>query len=137
MNAAVIRRQVEATLAHRVPSALTLRPAFSPQLLPTGVAEVDALTGGFPRGGLTEICGPVSSGRSSLLVSFIAQLTQAGQACTLIDASNAFDPHSAAEAGVVLPRLLWVRCGNSAPLEAIMSAVAEFWGSIKLQFNVW
>src|SRR5712675_3648439 len=109
MNAAVIRRQVEATLAHRVPSALTPRPAFPPQLLPTGVAEVDALTGGFPRGGLTEICGPVSAscGRTSLLVSFIAQLTQAGEACTLIDASNAFDPHSATDAGVVLPRLLW------------------------------
>jgi recombination protein RecA len=136
MNAAVIRRQVEATLAHRVPSALTPRPAFSPQLLPTGIAEVDALTGGFPRGGLTEICGPASSGRTGLLVSFIAQLTQTGEACTLIDAGNSFDPHSAAEAGVVLSRLLWVRCGNSAESEKIGKGDAEISTSIKVETKV-
>src|SRR5438067_9400947 len=106
MNAALIRRQVEATLAHRVPSALTLRPAFSPPTLPTGIAAVDALIGGFPRGGMTEIFGSTSSGRTSLLISFIAQLTQAGEVCALIDACNAFDPYSAAAAGVLLQRLL-------------------------------
>src|SRR5256885_2402 len=112
MNATLIRRQVEATLDHRVPSALTLRPAFSPPTIPTGIAAVDALIGGFPRGGLTEICGPASSGRTSLLISFIARLTQAGEVCALIDAGNAFDPYSAAQAGVMLNRLLWVRCGT-------------------------
>lgn len=133
MNAALIRHQVEATLARRIPSALTPRPAFSPPTMPIGIAQVDALTGGFPRGGLTEICGPTSSGRTSLLISFIAQLTQAGEVCTLIDSGNAFDPHSAAQAGVVLPRLLWVRCGNSPAREEISNDHHEiFAASIKL-----
>ncbi len=111
MNAALIRQQVEATLAHRIPSALTPRPQHAQPTIPTGIPAVDALTGGFPRGGLTEICGVTSSGRTSLLISFIAQLTQAGEVCTLVDASDTFDPRSAAHAGIVLSRLLWVRCG--------------------------
>jgi hypothetical protein len=33
--------------------------------------------------------------------------------CALVDASDAFDPHSAANVGIDLARLLWVRCGRS------------------------
>ena len=46
-----------------------------------------------------------------MALSFLAQLTQAGKVCAWIDVSNAFDPDSAAAAGVDLARLLWVRCG--------------------------
>jgi hypothetical protein len=95
-----------------LPSLLPERPA--PETVSTGVAEVDALTAGLPRGGLTEICGPASSGRTSLLHSLLASATRRGEVCALVDASDAFDPHSAAACGVELKRLLWVRCGKTA-----------------------
>jgi RecA/RadA recombinase len=47
----------------------------SPEMVSTGVPAIDALTGGLPRGALTEIVGPASSGRTSLLLSLLAQAT--------------------------------------------------------------
>jgi recombination protein RecA len=79
-------------------------------MVSTGIAAVDALTGGLPRGALTEIVGPASSGRTSLLLSVLAQATTRQESCVLVDASDAFDPESAVAAGVDLKRLLWVRC---------------------------
>lgn len=63
-------------------------------------------------GGITEIVGPLSSGRTSLLVSWLAAVTRAGGVAALVDTHQAFDPASAARAGVALDRLLWVRCGG-------------------------
>jgi len=77
-----------------------------------GIPEIDSLAGGLPRGGLTEICGPPCSGRTSLLVAALASRTANAEACALIDGRDAFDPHSAELAGVELKRLLWVRCRN-------------------------
>ncbi len=64
------------------------------------------------KGGITEVVGPPSSGRTSLLVSWLGAVTRAGAAAALVDADQAFDPASAARAGVDLSRLLWVRCGG-------------------------
>lgn len=61
-------------------------------------------------GEVTEITGLLSSGRTSLLVECLAEVTGAGAAAALVDADGAFDPASAARAGVDLGRLLWVRC---------------------------
>ena len=83
------------------------RPA--PALVPSGVAAVD-----LPRGCLTEIFGPASSGRTALLLSAMAQATAREEACAMVDAADAFDPASAAAAGVRLDRVLWVRCGGHA-----------------------
>ncbi len=82
----------------------------SPEMVSTGVPAIDELTGGLPRGALTEIVGPASSGRTSLLLSLLAQAIARQEACALIDASDAFDPQSAVAAGIDLKRLLWVRC---------------------------
>ena len=90
-------------------SRLEVRP--SPQMVSSGVREIDALTGGFPRGCLTEVCGPASSGRTSVLLAALAAATQRQEVCALVDVSDAFNPHSAAAAGVNFERLLWVRCG--------------------------
>jgi hypothetical protein len=98
-------------LARVVPaSRLEIRPA--PEMVSSGIAQLDSLTGGLPRGCLTEICGPASSGRTSILLSALAQATRRGEVCALIDASDAFHPASAAAAGVEMGRLLWVRCGE-------------------------
>ena len=81
---------------------------------PTGLTEIDALAGGLPHGCLTEIYGPASSGRTSLMLAALAQSTRREDVCALVDSSDAFDPASAASAGVRLERLLWVRCGGNA-----------------------
>jgi recombination protein RecA len=84
------------------------------ELQPSGVTELDAvLGGGFPRGSLVELCGPASSGRTSLAFSLLAEATERQQACAFVDVSDSLDPVSLAAAGVELPRLLWIRCGET------------------------
>src|SRR5579863_8635479 len=90
-------------------SQLEVRP--TPQMVSSGVREIDALTGGLPRGCLTEVCGPASSGRTSVLLAALAAATQRQEVCALVDINDAFNPLSAAAAGVNFERLLWVRCG--------------------------
>jgi recombination protein RecA len=107
----------EHLIAVRPASQLEVRPR--PEMLSTGIVELDAMTGGIPRGCLTEICGPGSSGKTSVLLATISATTRREESCVLIDASDSFDPSSGAAAGVDLTRLLWIRCGN--PLSSAIS----------------
>lgn len=109
-NLATLRSQVELALAGRVDSPFTLCDRKIVENVSTGISEVDALVGGFPRGALTEIFGPACSGRTSLLFSALGARTTHAEACALIDGCDAFDPHSAEAAGIDLKQLLWVRC---------------------------
>jgi hypothetical protein len=89
-------------------SRLEVRPA--PEMAPSGIAPFDALSGGLPRGCLSEVCGPTSSGRTSLLLATLAAATRRQEACALVDVSDAFHPQSATAAGIHFKNLLWVRC---------------------------
>src|SRR6201987_2346057 len=100
----------QSTISLTPASQLEIRPA--PEMASSGIAALDALTGGLPRGCLTEICGAASSGRTTVLLAALAAAPRRGEYCALIDASDALDPHSIAAAGVDLDRLLWVRCGE-------------------------
>src|SRR5437868_12672883 len=111
-SAAEVRSRLEAALQNRIPRALTPPERATPERMPTGIASVDALTGGVPLGCLTEICGPASSGRTSVLLSLLTECMRRDEICALVDASDAFDPQSAANVGMDLARLLWVRCGK-------------------------
>src|SRR6185312_17553312 len=104
-----LRSRLEQALQNRIPHALTppYRPA--PERMLTRIPSVDALTGGIPLGCLTEICGPASSGRTSLLFYALAEAMRRDEICALVDPRDSFDPQSAARAGVDLSRLLWVR----------------------------
>jgi recombination protein RecA len=95
-------------------SQFTWKHERTADLLSTGIEHIDQLIEGCPRGRITEITGPVSSGRTSLLHSILAEGSRLGEFCALVDAANAFDPHSAAAAGVDLKRLVWIRCGGNA-----------------------
>jgi len=90
-------------------SQLEVRP--TPEMVSSGIPEIDALTGGLPRGGLTEICGPASSGRTSVLLAALAAATQRQEACALVDVSDAFNPQPATAGRMNFEKLLWVRCG--------------------------
>lgn len=62
------------------------------------------------QGAVTEIVGPLSSGRTSLMIDCLGTVTRAGGVAALVDADDAFDAAGAERAGVVLARVLWVRC---------------------------
>jgi hypothetical protein len=109
-SSAALRLQIERSVEHRFPSALTHVARTIREVAPTGIAEVDALLdGGLPVGAISEITGPESSGRTSLALAFVARRT-ADQMCAWVDVADAFDPESAAANGVALQHLLWVRC---------------------------
>lgn len=61
------------------------------------------------QGAMTELVGPLSSGRTSLLTLCLREVTRRGAVAALVDADHAFDPAGAAAAGVDLARVLWVR----------------------------
>jgi hypothetical protein len=113
-SANALRRQIEATLATRIPSALSPSPRVSAELADTGIPAVDQLTGGFPVGAISELTGPISSGRTTVALAFLAERTLEGQACAWVDVNDALDPESAAASGVRLGNLLWVRCRRTA-----------------------
>src|SRR6516162_740478 len=107
MSAAVLQKQFESLLGGEQNLSWQSRP--EPELLPSGIPQID-----LPRGCLTEIVGPASSGRTSLMLSLLAQATEREEVCAVVDAEDAFSPHAAADAGVDLSRLLWVRCEHNA-----------------------
>ena len=96
-----------------MPAAL---PAVVPaiELTQKRTEILESPLGGIPRGALTEIAGPASSGRTSVLNSLLATATSNGEFCALIDATDAFDPVSAYASGARLRQILWVRCGGNA-----------------------
>ena len=112
---ALARADLEALL-HTHQLARTLTPPPSADLLDeyaagaTGITGLDArLLGGFPRGQLSELIGPRSSGCTSLVLRLLAAATARGELVALVDALDTFDVESAAAAGVDLERLLWIR----------------------------
>jgi recombination protein RecA len=108
-------------------TTLGLRPdAKIRECLPTGMASLDAMfsqgdamlshgeNAGFPRGAISEILGPESSGRTTLVHSLLAASTAQLEICAYVDTDDSFDPVSAAAAGVALSQLVWIRCGHNA-----------------------
>ena len=112
-KASALRLQVESVLASRHASPFLYRDRQIVETVPAGIPPIDDLTGGLPRGSLTEICGPPCSGKTSFLISTLASRTAASEVCALVDARDAFDPRSAETVGVRLDQLVWVRCRNA------------------------
>ena len=109
---AVLARADLESLLHtkKLDRTLTRHPRPELEYASTGHAELDAqLHGGVPRGQVSELIGPRSSGRTSLLVRMLAAATARGELVALIDALDMFDVESAADAGIDLDRLLWIR----------------------------
>ena len=108
-QAALLKREIEAKLASRIPAALSPIAQQAPRLHPIGNARLDSLLGGgLPLGSVCELTGADGSGRSSIALSLLALASTEG-ACAYIDVSDMLSPHSAAAAGVELTNLLWVR----------------------------
>ena len=103
----------EFDIASRFGDAFKIREKPAVETMSAGIPEVDALTGGLPRGAITEIFGPASSGRTSMMLSMLAQATTHDEVCALVDVNDVFAPSAATEAGINFDRLLWIRCGGS------------------------
>jgi recA bacterial DNA recombination protein len=113
MNQALAKAQIEAKIRDRFGPVFNISEKRPAEYLSSGLAEIDALTGGLPRGAITEIVGSVSSGRMSLLLAAFAHATSNSETVAIIDTSDSFDPASAANSGVDVNQLLWVRCDKS------------------------
>ena len=112
-RSAVLRQEIESSLASRIPAALSPQAVQSPRLLPIRNEAVNTLLGGgLPIGGICEFTGPASAGRTSLALSVLSEAT-VDSACAYIDVSDSLDPRSAAAAGVRLTNLLWVRFSDA------------------------
>jgi len=107
LESALRARKLDRTLTTTLPPVEGADPS---RLVPLDIPLVDAcLRGGLPRGQLSELTGPCSSGRMTLLLQLIAAATQRGEIAALVDTCDRLDVASAAAAGVALDRLLWVR----------------------------
>jgi recombination protein RecA len=76
--------------------------------IPTGSIALDVAlgVGGLPRGRVTEIYGPESSGKSTLAMHVVAEAQRNGGICAYIDAEHAMDPVYARAIGVDVDELL-------------------------------
>ena len=114
MRAAFSKAELESDIASRFGSAFQPHEKRPAEILSTGIPEVDSFAlGGLPRGALTEIFGPASSGRTSFMFSALAHATSHDEVCAVVDTNNSFDPKSAIRAGINCERLLWIRCGHN------------------------
>ena len=116
-----IKNHLQSIVAAKIPDAFVTKKSEITEVTATGIPQVDALIQGLPHGALTEIYGPVSSGRTTLALSFLAEMTRQQQVCSIVDASDSFDPESLAAAGAHLNRVLWVRCGSTDAAEDLAS----------------
>jgi len=107
LESALAARKLDRTLTTALPP---LERMDSASVVAMEVAAIDrCLHGGLPRGQLSEIAGPSSSGRTTLLLQLAAAATARGEIVALIDTLDRLDVASAAAAGVDLARLLWIR----------------------------
>ena len=114
MRAAISKAEIESTIAARFGDAFKHHETKPAEVIATGIPEIDSLAGGgLPRGALTEIFGPASSGRTSFMLSTLATATNHEEVCALVDMNNSLDPESASGAKVNFERLLWIRCNNN------------------------
>ena len=125
-SSAALRKQIESAFQQRYPAVLTPAARTIREVAPTGIDAIDALlNGGLPVGAISELTGPMSSGRTSIAMAFLAQQTSEN-VCAWIDSRDTFDPESAAASGVCLDRLLWVRCSQNSPSNPADSMRAGF-----------
>jgi recombination protein RecA len=113
LESALRTKKLDRTLTTALPPLDRTDPAA---LTPTDLPHLDTLLrGGVPRGQLSELAGPASSGRTSVLMQLMAASTRRGEIVALVDTSDCLDVSSAAAAGIDLDRVLWIRGSTVAP----------------------
>jgi recombination protein RecA len=78
------------------------------EAIPTGALSLDIALGigGIPRGRITEIYGPESSGKTTICQHIVAEAQKMGGTCAFVDMEHALDPSYASRCGVNVDNLL-------------------------------
>jgi hypothetical protein len=127
LESALRTKKLDRTLTTALPPLERTDPAA---FTPTDLPQLDTLLrGGLPRGQLSELTGPASSGRTSsgrtsVLMQLMASSTRRGEIVALIDTSDCLDVASAAAAGLDLDRVLWIR-GSAVAAGDVAGQVVE------------
>ena len=116
VEALLRERKLDRTLTSTLPERLgedAVAPLDVP-ILDRAIAgrnglQGNAAGGGLPRGQVSEVVGPSSSGRTSVAWAALAAATRRGESVALVDTFDRFDPPTACAGGMDLSRLLWVR----------------------------
>ena len=125
LESALRERKLDRTLTTALPPLERSDPAA---VVPFDIAAMDAvLRGGLPRGQVSELAGPHSSGRTTLLLQLLrattrgseGAATRGGEITALVDTCDRLDVASASAAGIDLDRLLWIR-GEGGPIERVV-----------------
>jgi len=97
------------------------------QAIPTGSIALDAALGigGIPKGRITEVYGPESSGKTTLAQHIIAEAQKAGGVAAFIDAEHALDPEYAAKCGVDIDNLYISQPDNAEQALEIAEALVR------------
>lgn len=100
-------RKLDRTLTTALPPLDRVDPSA---YVPTGLPTLDAhLRSGVPRGQMSEIVGPRSSGRTTLALQLLAAATRDGELVAFVDTFDRLDVASLVAAGADLSRVLWIR----------------------------
>lgn len=114
VEALLRERKLDRTLTSNLPERLheDAVAAFGIDALDHAVCGPEVRTryaAGLPRGQVSEVVGPASSGRTSIAWAALAAATRRGESVALIDTFDRFDPPTADACGIELSKLLWVR----------------------------
>ncbi len=126
LETALRARKLDRTLTTALPPLDRSDPAA---YIPFDIAPIDTLlggvlggtirNGGLPRGQVSELAGPHSSGRTTLLLHVLGAATRGGEIAALIDTCDRLDAGSASAAGIDLDCLLWIRGEPSASGQSV------------------
>jgi hypothetical protein len=98
---------VHYSLLHILRSSFPNR-ALTTRRLGSGLETLDALLdGGLVRGRISEIIGPIGSGRTTIAACFVSAATRAGEIIAWIESTHNFDPAAIAAGSASLERILW------------------------------
>jgi recombination protein RecA len=123
LESALRAKKLDRTLTSALPS---LDRTDAAALAATNVAAIDAcLHGGLPRGHLSEIAGPASSGRTTLLLTLMAAATRRGEIAAVIDTFDRLDVAALIAADADPERVLWVRGEDGVMSAALVERAVE------------
>ncbi len=119
--------QIEKTFGEGSIMRLGNAPMKQIEVISTGALSLDIAlgVGGVPRGRITEIYGPESSGKTTVALHIIAEAQKNGGEAAFIDAEHALDPDYAQALGVDIDRLIVSQPDNGEQALEIAEALAR------------
>jgi recA bacterial DNA recombination protein len=122
---ATLRDRFGPSIVRPARDLLTAPPLEDRSPLSTGSLGIDLITGGLPRGAITEYAGRDGSGRETLAAVALARAQTAGGLVVLVDAAGTADPEALTAAGIDLARLTLVYPATVAQAQAVIEVLCR------------